>query len=126
MSEYFEIKMKEKIELAEKADHRFAEMEEKEEFMDGEMVYRSGFARGKLIGLQVALKMFEDDKAGCSFCNPNHDDYLQEECLCEDRDGNYEIVIETSQWDDYLDSFVVVGIGNVKFCPYCGRKMTNS
>ena len=62
MSEYFEIKMKEKIELAEKADDRFAEMEEKEEFMDGEMVYRSGFARGKLIGLKVALKMFEDNK----------------------------------------------------------------
>lgn len=70
--------------------------------------------------------VIDDSKGGCGFCNPSHDDYICEECLCEDGDGGYDIVIETSQWDDYSDSFLVAAIGNVKFCPYCGRKMVNN
>lgn len=69
--------------------------------------------------------IFNNPKVGCSFCNPDHDSYFYAECLCEDGDGGYEILIETSEWSEYDDSYVVQAIKHVKFCPYCGRKMVN-
>ena len=48
------------IEEADKIDDRFAEMEEKEEFMDGETNYSAGKARGKLVGLNMALAIIEE------------------------------------------------------------------
>ncbi len=53
-------KLKSEIEKADKIDDRYAEMEEKEEFMDGEQVWHSGYARGKLKGLQIALSIIEE------------------------------------------------------------------
>lgn len=53
-------KLESEIEKADKIDDRYAEMEEKEEFMDGERVWYSGYARGKLKGLQIALSIIEE------------------------------------------------------------------
>ena len=72
----------------------------------------------------IEMTSQNDLKIGCSFCNPDHDDYLYAECLCDDGDGGYDIIIETSQWDDYYDQYVVEVLSDVSFCPYCGRKMT--
>ena len=35
-------------------------MEENEEFMDGEMIYQSGFAWGRFTGLRYALKILKE------------------------------------------------------------------
>jgi len=56
-------KLKSEFEKANKADDRFAAMEEAEEFMDGEMIYKSGIARGKYLGLRKALQIVEKGDA---------------------------------------------------------------
>jgi len=67
----------------------------------------------------------KENESGCNFCNPENDKYSYDECVCEDGDGGYEILIETSEWSEYDDSYVVQAIKHVKFCPYCGRRMAN-
>ena len=53
-------KLKLEFEKANKADDRYAAMEEAEEFMDGEMIYNSGVARGRYLGLKKALEIVEE------------------------------------------------------------------
>lgn len=60
MIETIKEKLKLEFEKANKADDRFAEMEEAEEFMDGEMIYDSGVARGRYLGLRKALQIIEE------------------------------------------------------------------
>jgi len=67
----------------------------------------------------------KENESGCNFCNPENDKYSYDECVCEDGDGGYEILIETSEWSEYDDSYVVQAIKHVKFCPYCGRRMVD-
>lgn len=57
MIETIKEKLKLEFEKANKADDRFSAMEEDEEFMDGEMIYSSGVARGRYLGLKKALEI---------------------------------------------------------------------
>ncbi|MDU6995956.1 MAG: hypothetical protein E6356_13935 [Terrisporobacter othiniensis] len=34
----------------------------------------------------------------------------------------YELVIQTSEWDDYRDGWVYERI-DINYCPFCGRKL---
>ena len=52
-------KLKLEFEKANEADDRFTVMEEAEEFMDGEMIYSSGIAKGRYLGLRKALEIIE-------------------------------------------------------------------
>lgn len=65
MDEIIKDKLKSEIERADKVDDRFTSMEENEEFMDGEEIYNSGFARGRLFGLQMALRIIEEAENEC-------------------------------------------------------------
>jgi len=56
--------LKSEIEEADKIDDRFAEMEENDEFMDGEMNYSAGKAKGRLSGLNMALAIIEEVEKG--------------------------------------------------------------
>lgn len=55
----------------------------------------------------------------CKYCDINSDDC----CIFVDPLPNdYYLDIETSEWDQYDDSFVHQR-EYINFCPYCGREL---
>jgi len=56
----------------------------------------------------------------CKVCEDNQElDYANIEY--NEKDG-YELVIQTSEWDDYHDGWVYERI-NINYCPFCGIKL---
>ena len=53
-------KITEKINEIERGSKELFQMDENEEFMDGEMIHRHGFSLGQLSGLNYALKVMEE------------------------------------------------------------------
>jgi len=63
------------------------------------------------------LNMIFGSKPTCSFCDNTHPDF-------DAMNGVYGnmLTLETSEWDDYYDSFNHVTL-DVNYCPICGRKL---
>lgn len=55
----------------------------------------------------------------CKYCDENS---YECEIFYDERNDNYYLDIETSEWDEYDDDFVHQEV-EINFCPYCGRKL---
>ena len=56
------------------------------------------------------LEIKAEQEKGCEYCNDT--DYISE--------GQQKI--ETAQWDEYEDGFIVIR-QHINFCPMCGKKL---
>lgn len=55
----------------------------------------------------------------CKYCDENS---YECEIFYDERNDNYYLDIETSEWNEYDDGFVHQEI-EINFCPYCGKKL---
>ena len=53
----------------------------------------------------------------CELCSINSDDIIYNE-----ESNTYQLIIETGEWDYYYDRFAEIYI-DIRFCPFCGRKL---
>lgn len=64
------------------------------------------------------------DKLGCAFCSDDYDNYDWSNCIYKDViDETFTLVLESNEWDDRNDSYSMVGLRDIKYCPKCGRKL---
>lgn len=55
----------------------------------------------------------------CRYCDENS---YECEVFYDERNDNYYLDIETSEWDEYYDEIVHIQL-DINYCPYCGRKL---
>lgn len=55
----------------------------------------------------------------CRYCDYNSED---NRIFVDPLDGEYYLDIETSEWDEYDDSYVHQR-EYIDYCPWCGRKL---
>lgn len=91
------------------------------------MVFTSDLSPNTLRAIAVnklslaALREQAEREKGCEYCNEDHDehDYMNG---VQTFDNGAFLVLETTEWNDYYDSFNDIRIA-VNFCPQCGRKL---
>ena len=71
---------------------------------------KNGFIRFCNDPETACCKAEAEQEKGCEYCN--NTDYIFES----------QQKIETTQWDEYEDGFIVIR-QHIKFCPMCGKKL---
>lgn len=61
---------------------------------------------------------------GCDFCNDEFDDYDTDNCIYQEENGNFTLVLSSWMWDEYNDCFEATQLRNIISCPKCGRKLS--
>ena len=74
-------------------------------------------------GEDICEEEFLDYENGCYFCSDDFHHYDPNNCIYEEDDGTFTLVLESGEWDEYGDTFMSVYVHDVKNCLKCGRKL---